>query len=243
MMLRLARLGLLLIVVAVFAVSGCNGIGPSRTASGKAASKRLDASGVTRLDIAYGFDVGVTLGQPEAVTVTYDDNLADLLDVGVDNRTLRLQLKPHGTITNRPTLRAQVTVRRLQEVRVAGASAVDIAGPVQNPGLRLVVSGGSRVAADLGLDRADATVSGSSHLELTGTASTLKVDGSGASHLQLAQLNLQHLDIRLSGASHANVQADQTIAAQLSGASRLTYKGTPRFTKQDTSGSSTIQSA
>jgi len=41
----------------------------------------------------------------------------------------------------------------------------------------------------------------------------------------------------------ANVQADQTIAAQLSGASRLTYKGTPRFTKQDTSGSSTIQSA
>jgi hypothetical protein len=36
---------------------------------------------------------------------------------------------------------------------------------------------------------------------------------------------------------------DQTIAAQLSGASTLTYKGNPQFTKQDTSGASTIQPA
>jgi hypothetical protein len=60
----------------------------------RTASKRLDASGVTRLDIAHGFDVRVAIGQAETATVTYDDNLADLLDVRVDGRTLRLQLKP-----------------------------------------------------------------------------------------------------------------------------------------------------
>ena len=53
-MLRLTRLGLLSIVVAALAVGGCGGIGPGRTASGTAASERLDASGVTRLDVAYG---------------------------------------------------------------------------------------------------------------------------------------------------------------------------------------------
>jgi hypothetical protein len=197
---RFARLGLLVIVMGALAVSGCGGIGPERTASGTTASTRLDASGVTRLDVAYGFDVHVSLGQPEAVTVTYDDSLSDLLDVGVD-------------------------------------------GPAQDPGLRLLVSGGSRVTADLVTDRADATVSGSSHLKLTGAAGTLAVDGSGSSDLELAELSLQHLDIQLSGASHANVQADKTIAAQLSGASGLTYTGTAQFTKQDTSGASTIQPA
>jgi Putative auto-transporter adhesin, head GIN domain len=243
MMLRFARLGLLIIVAATLAVSGCTGIGPSRTASGTAASRRLDTPGVTRLDIAYGFDVDVTIGQPEAVTVTYDDNLADLLDVRVDGGTLRLQLEPHGTVQNDPTLRAEVSVRRLEEVRIAGTATLDVAGPVQNTGLRLQLSGGSRVTADLGLDRADAVVSGGSHLELTGEAGTLAADGSGASDLELAELSLQHLDIHLSGGSHANVQADQTIAAQLSGASHLTYKGAPRFTKQDTSGASTIKPA
>jgi Putative auto-transporter adhesin, head GIN domain len=156
---------------------------------------------------------------------------------------VRRRLEPHGTIKNDPTLRAEVTVRRLEEVRIAGASTLDVAGPVQDTGLRLQVSGGSRAAADLGLDRANAIVSGGSHLELTGTAGTVRADGSGASDLELAALSLQHLDIRLSGASRANVKADQTIAAQLSGASRLTYKGSPRFTKRDSSGASTIKPA
>jgi putative autotransporter adhesin-like protein len=77
----------------------------------------------------------------------------------------------------------------------------------------------------------------------TGRAGTLKADASGASNLELADLGLEDLDIQLSGASRADVQAAHTIAAQLSGASRLTSRGTPQFTKRDTSGASTIQPA
>jgi hypothetical protein len=243
-MIRRARLALVAVLVASLAVGGCSGIGPGRTASGKSASKRLDVSGVTRLEVADGFGVHVTLGQPEAATVTYDDNLADLLDVGVDDGTLRLQFKPHATITNRPTLgAAEVTVRRLEEVQVAGGSSVDLSGPLRDSGLRLGLSGGSRVAADLELGHADATVSGASHLELTGATDSLEADGSGASDLELAELSLHNLDIQLSGASHAQVKVDQTVTAQLSGASNLTYTGTPQFTRQDTSGASTIQHA
>jgi hypothetical protein len=241
MMHRPARTGLL-ILAAALAVSGCGSIGPGRTPSGTTATKRIDAAGVTRLDVAYGFDVGVSLGQPEAVTVAYDDNLADLLDVRVDGRTLRIQLKPNSDIDNRPTLRAEVTMSRLEEVRSAGASTVTVPGKLPGASLRVLVSGSSRVvAADLAVERAEATVSGSSRLELTGTANALSAQGSGASNLELADLHLQDLDIRLSGASHGNVNVTGTIAAQVSGASKLTYTGTPQFTKRDTSGGSSIQ--
>jgi hypothetical protein len=74
---RFVRAGLLVLSAAVLAVSGCGTGGVGRTASGTTAHRRIDATGVTRLDVAYGFDVRVHLGQPEAVTVTYDDNLAD----------------------------------------------------------------------------------------------------------------------------------------------------------------------
>lgn len=242
-MIRSPRAALLVMVVAAVALTGCGGIGPGRTPSGKTASKRLGAAGVTRLDIGSAFDVHVTLGQPEGATVTYDDNLADLLDVGVHSGTLRIQLRHFTNIRNHPTLRAQVTLRQLEEVRASGASAVNVASTLQRSGLHLSLSGGSRVTAHLGLDQADATTSGGSHLELTGTASTLKVDSSGASDLELAALRLHDLDIQLSGASHADVQADRTIAAQLSGASQLTYHGSPRFTKREASGASTIQPA
>jgi Putative auto-transporter adhesin, head GIN domain len=242
MMQRPARTSLL-ILLAALAVSGCGSIGPGRTSSGTTATSRIDAAGVTRLDVAYGFDVRVSLGQPEAVTVTYDDNLADLLDVHVDGKTLRIQLQPNSNIDHHPTLRAEVTISRLEEIRAAGASTVTVASKLPDSGLRLLVSGSSRVGADLALDRAEATVSGSSRPELTGTANALSAQGSGASNLELADLHLQNLDIKLSGASHGNVNVTGTITAQVSGASKLTYAGTPQFAKRDTSGGSSIQAA
>lgn len=240
---RSARASLLVLLAAALTLVGCGGIGPGRTPSGTTATKRIDAAGVTRLDIAYGFDVRVSLGQPEAVTITYDDNLADLLDVRVEGRTLRIQLQPNSNIDHRPTLRAEVTLARLEELRSAGASTVTVASKLPGASLRLLVSGSSRVAADLAVDRAEATVSGSSRLELTGTANALSAQGSGASNLELADLHLRDLDIQLSGASRGSVNVTGTITAQVSGASKLSYAGTPQFTKRDTSGGSSIQAA
>lgn len=173
--------------------------------------------------------------------MTYDNNLAGLLDIGVDGRTLRIRLQPHHRTASSPNLTAQVTIGRLEAIRVAGDSTVTVTGTVPGPALQLEISRGSRVAADLELDRADATLSGAARLELTGTTGRLHADGSGASNLELAGLRLHDLDIQLSGASHANVQADRTIAAQLSGASHLIYTGSPRFTRRDTSGASAIR--
>lgn len=232
----------LLAAVAALVAAGCDTIDPG-TDSGNTATRRVAAAGVTRLEVDSSFDVRVTLGQPEAATVTYDDNLASLLDVGVDGRTLRIRLQPHDRIGSSPNLTAQVTLGRLEAIRVAGDSTVTVTGTVPGPALRLEISRGSRVAADLGLDRADATLSGASRLELTGIAGRLHVDGSGASNLELAGLRLHDLDIQLSGASHANVQADRTIAAQLSGASHLIYTGSPRFTRREASGASAIRPA
>lgn len=54
------------------------------------------------------------------------------------------------------------------------------------PGLRLELSGSSRVAADLGVDRAEGTVSGASRLTYRGTPTFTRRDTSGASTIQPA---------------------------------------------------------
>jgi hypothetical protein len=91
-----------------------------------------------------------------------------------------------------------VTVARLEGIQAAGASAVTVSGRLQASGLRLGVSGASRIAVELGLDRANATVSGASHLALSGTAGTLTAVASGASGLDLADLSLHDLDVQRS---------------------------------------------
>ena len=236
------RLGVLLVLAAAIAAGGC-GVGGEGRASGGTTSRRVDAAGVTRLEVDSGFDVRLRIGQPEAAVIAHDESIADLIDVGVVGGTLRVRLKPTDGLQDWPDPRAEVTLSRLEAVQAARGSTVTAVGKVEVPGLRLELSGSSRVAADLGVDRAAGTVSGASRLELTGTAGALEVDGSGASELALTGLAVDDLDIQLSGASRADVQSDGTIAAQLSGASRLTYRGTPEFTRRDTSGASTIQPA
>ena len=231
----------LLVLAAATAAAGCGGEG--RAVSGGTTSTRVDAAGVTRLEVDSGFDVRLSIGQPEAAVIAYDDSIADLIDVGVVGGTLRVRLKPTDGMRDRPDPRAEVTLQRLEAVRAARGSTVTVVGKVEVPGLRLELSGSSRVAADLGVDQAAGTVSGASRLELTGTAGAPEVDGSGASDLALTGLAVDDLDIQLSGASRADVQSDGTIAAQLSGASRLTYRGTPEFTRRDISGASTIRPA
>ena len=100
---RSATVGTLL-AAAVLALAGCDRIGPGRSASGRTATTRLDAAGVTRLDVGSAFDAHVSLGRPESATITYDDNLRDLLDVGVADGTLRIRLKPSAAIRGRSTV-------------------------------------------------------------------------------------------------------------------------------------------
>jgi hypothetical protein len=65
----------------------------------------------------------------------------------------------------------------------------------------------------------------------------------GASQLHARDLAVNALTIDLSGASHGEVNANRTISASASGASNLTYEGSPAFTRKDVSGASQIAQA
>jgi Putative auto-transporter adhesin, head GIN domain len=86
-------------------------------------------------------------------------------------------------------------------------------------------------------------LSGSSDAEIHGTGTTVTVEARGASQLSLDGFQIGSLSVSLSGASQASVSVTDTIAAELSGASILTYRGDPTFTRRKTSGTSVIEPA
>jgi hypothetical protein len=176
------------------------------------------------------------------VTVRVDDNVLDLLDVGVEGDTLRVGLKPNtGTID--ATLEADVTVTTLDELSVSGAATVTVTDPLASHDLALTVSGASRLIAPIGIESGGLEVTGASHVELSGSAASLEVTVSGASDLEASGLSVGELTIDLSGASHAEVTVTTSLSAGASGASALRYAGSPTVERAETSGASTIQQA
>jgi len=190
-----AILGICLGLTAVGAVS-CHTV----SGSGHVITREIPASSFTRIEVSGVFDVTVTTGDQDRVTLTVDDNLVDRLDVGVSGTTLRIGLKSGTTVSN-ATLKASVTARSLAGVSLSGASKA----------------------------------------KLSGQLSALTAEASGASAIDAESLSLQDLTVTLSGASEATVSVDGTIAASLSGASTLRYRGSPTFTRKDVSGASQIE--
>jgi hypothetical protein len=229
--------GLIAVVIVVLSVAaGCT---KHLTGSGNVVSRDIPVTSFSKVQVSSAFDVRVAFGDPAAVTVRVDDNLVDDLDVGVSGDTLRIGLKT-GLAVNRATLEADVTALSLTGIEVSGASTVTPTGTITASPLDLSLSGASTFDGDLSLRDATVGLSGASHAVLSGSVKSITATVSGASSLQAGEVSLDSLTIDLSGASHAAVTVTGTISASASGASNLTYSGTPSFTRKDVSGGSAI---
>lgn len=220
----------LLLSVACSSVSG----------SGRVVTKPVPVSSFSRILVSDVFDVTVSTGQQDKVTLRVDDNLVDRLDVGVSNGTLRLGLKS-GTSVRNATLHANVGVVRLSGIEVSGSSKVHLSPGFTADSLEVTLSGASKIDGSLECGSAKVTLSGASNATLSGTAERLDIDASGASRLDVRNLQAVDVSVGLSGASQATVWAMRTLSARASGASSLRYRGSPQISRKDASGASSIE--
>ncbi len=236
---RRDRVGISLACVGIMLLgaAACSRIG----GSGNVVTKSIPVSSFSRLQVGSAFEVTVSFGDQDALTLHVDDNLTGHVDAGVSGGTLHIGLKPRTSVHD-ATLKADVTARSLTSIELSGAAHVHLSNEPSGRSIKVTASGASGLDGSLRMDEVDLSLSGASNAMLSGIVARLVVSGSGASQLEALELQSTDLEISLSGASEATVSASGTISAVVSGASTLRYKGSPRFTKKDVSGASDIDS-
>jgi hypothetical protein len=206
----------------------------------------MDYTGFTRLEIGYAFDVEITRADSFMVQITLDDNLYDYLDISQDEDTLRITMQP-GNIYTQATQQAVIHLPDLEQLELSGASQADVSGFVSQHGLyielsgasqmdgtgisaedvSLKISGASRITADMAMTNGTFNISGASSMTLDGAAQDIYLNVSGASQAHLDDLTVINVEVDLSGASGATVNASGEISGNLSGVSHLEYIGNP----------------
>lgn len=160
----------------------------------------------------------------------------------VEIADVRLQDKAKINLAGASRLSAN-TLPITQELSldVSGASHLVIDTLVSGD-LDLDCSGASKVELlSLKLHNLDADCSGASNIDLAGEVAKATLDASGASDIDAAKLLCHRGEISASGASEINVNVDQEISLEASGASEIYYIGTPKVLSISNSGSSTIK--
>jgi hypothetical protein len=203
-------------------------------------TKDMDLAGFNAIDASSAFQVDVTQSDKFAVSVTTNDNAWDWMDVRVDGQTLRLALKP-GLSINNVTLRAKVSMPKLAALDLSGASRATLTGFKSSDPLKMQLSGAGQVTSNL-LQAGDMTLnlSGASRANLQGSASSLRVDASGASLADLNGFTVDKANVQLSGASRTTLDVKESLDYDISGASNLTYTGDAKNGRTQSSGASSV---
>ena len=131
----------------------------------------------------------------------------------------------------------------LRQITVHGAGDIESAeGQVlAQPELTLNLNGAAKAELLLNVQSLKIDARGASKLDLSGTADTATITIAGAGEVEAEDLLTQVMHINCAGASKAEVNVASELWAQAAGASKITYKGTPRVKQNMAVGGSFIR--
>lgn len=188
------------------------------TGSGRVASETRDLSGFKSVDVSSVFEVEIVAQSEFRVEVEADDNLLEHIKTEVWNGELQISLDKKVKSSN--PMRVRIGAPNIERLEVSGASRVNITN-LSNEELTVDASGAAKVS-------------------VAGTTGELIVDVSGATQIDAAELAAASAVVDASGASRVNVNVSGELRSEASGASNITYTGTPAIVVKKTSGASSV---
>ena len=211
-------------VVTSVPVTGGGSSGVGVTGSGRLVTKQISVSDFGELEVGSAFKVDITRSDSFSVVVTADDNLMDMVDVTQSGQTLRIGLKPSSC--NNAAYRASISMPDLRRLQLAGASAGTLKG-FRPRTLDLGLLGASQLTGRLDGGQVRLAAQEASTVTLGGSADSVVLTASGASHANLGDLSASTARASLKEASTCTINVKERLDADLRSASNLYYVGNP----------------
>jgi hypothetical protein len=169
--------------------------------------------------VSGAFEVEVVAQKDFGLEVEADDNLLGLIRTEVEGDTLKI--KSEKSIKTGNPMKIRISAPDISGLELSGASKVNLTN-LNNQSLSLDSSGASKI-------------------KIEGTTGSFDIQMSGASKLDAENLKAENVNIESSGASNLNVFVTNVLKADLSGATNVTYSGSPKSVDKKTSGASSVK--
>ena len=226
-----------LLSLLAFTTSACNKIKPSK----KITTEERTIGTYEKLSVYDAFDVSVTYGSATSkITVEANDNLMKYIITELDGDYLVIKLDSKISVKSSATLKINITVPKLTEIKASGASSVEFLSELSTSNLNLNLSGASALKGDVNLTSCNFNLSGASQIDVAGSINTAIIELSGASSIGNYNCSIDNLSIDLSGASSGSLTLNEIINIDASGASSLNYKGNCTINTIELTGASSI---
>lgn len=218
----------LLIAFTVFYGIFYSGVG----GSGNIITKDVVVSNFDKITLSSIGNLHIVQGKQESLTIEAEDNVIDGILVRVDNKTLYLEQKHDWW--KWPIFRRDIdfylTVKDITKISVSGVGSIK-SDSLKSEDMEIVISGASRVDLKIDAKTLKSEISGVGDIIVTGKVNSQKLSVSGAANYNARELESKEADIKLSGASKVQVFVKDKLNIDISGASKLFYRGDPQISQ------------
>jgi hypothetical protein len=188
--------------------------------SGKLITQSRDLPEFTRIRHSGSADLNITIGEPQVVTVTFDDNLVEVIETEVEGSTLYIGSSRNVSYSSSRGCRIDITVAGLNEVELKGSGDVLIDG--------------------LDSDLFAYTVAGSGDLVVRGSAREIEIAVKGSGDINARDLIARDAYVRIMGSGDVQVHATESFDGSVYGSGDIRYYGNPAHISTRVAGSGEI---
>lgn len=202
----LIRMNSWLLIPLALAMTGCVGFPVGIEGSGVSKTETREVGAFQGVSNDCVGSVSIKIGTPQSVTVTFDDNLLEIVETSVVDGELKVTTT--DSYSSKIGLKVEITVPELDKLNLTGVGSIKATG-IDNESLTIRQSGvGS--------------------LKVEGKTKSVDLNVSGVGSADLAGLEAEKANAVVSGVGGASVFASESIVGNVSGVGGLTVHGNPK---------------
>ncbi|MEO6316014.1 MAG: head GIN domain-containing protein [Chitinophagaceae bacterium] len=234
---------LLILIVLAATITSCNYVmGKRIKGNGIIKTAEHSVTAFKNIEVSGAIDLYVAQGETKPVKIEADENLLQYIEV--QQKGSRIVIKSRDGVNLQPTGKIKVFISTpvYNHIDVSGASNIIGQTKIMNTEeLKLEVSGAGEINMDVNAPTLSAEVSGAGSVNLKGETKTFDLTLTGAAKAHCYELLSENTRVDISGAGEADVFASVKLAADVSGAGNVTYKGGATNVSQQVSGAGSVK--
>lgn len=225
---------------------------------------RFEGKPITGIDVSGCWQVVISQGTSTKAEITFPARLKDQLVFELqEDGELELGFRGDVRAKAGEKFTAVIVCSSLETVDMSGACTLEGSGKFTGSEMRFDLSGAAKAVFEKGelsavntlkvemsgasqlstqamARKVDIDLSGASQLTITGSAESGNLEASGACKANLQEMTIRTMQVGLSGASKLNLNVSELIEGEISGASKVVYKG-GATTRVDVSGAAFLK--
>ena len=205
------------------------------------------------LHISGPFDVHITQGTTESVTLTAPKEILDRIVTEVNSGELKISNKHDNWGWNEKSwwsdkswwrhhkkIVVHVTVKDLNSIKLSGSGSALFEEGLSVTSLKLMIRGSGNIEGKVAVKKLESSISGSGSIKLSGTAENSSISVTGSGNFSAPELITSNSAVHLSGSGGAKINANDKVDAAISGSGGVSYTGTAKIVNSKKSGSGSI---